>query len=105
MIRALLGAGVMTLALAACSPAADEADAPAAEPSADAPTPDAIQLRVVRIGMDGPDLDACGSYGMAIGEDTPVYSAPGDEGSQVDRIGQQHDVVIGRACRRRLRIV
>lgn len=52
----------------------------------------AAEPRPVRIGLEGPDLDACGSYGVITGLNPDgdnflsVRSAPSTDGEELDRI-------------------
>lgn len=92
-------------ALAGCSQSAEtessdaesgefaESSAPS-EPTMVAPEPSfGVDARPVRIGLDGPDFDACGSYGQITGlkpdgdNYLSVRAAPTTQARELDRLG------------------
>lgn len=91
MIRRLVVLGAASLALSAC---ADEAPGEGAQVQDASPE---VEARAVRVGISGPDLDACAGYGV-VSEVPPeghsVHSAPSSDATEVDRIANEQGVTI-----------
>lgn len=80
------------LALAACQPSADaqeanDAAAPADETSLDGPD---SEVRPVRYGLAGPDLDACLTQGeISAANGAPVHAFPDATAAELERLPPQ----------------
>ncbi|MBC7987131.1 MAG: hypothetical protein H7X93_10775 [Sphingomonadaceae bacterium] len=74
------------LALAACQPADAQEQANVAVPAAEDEGPFS-EVRAVRIGLGGADMDACMSQGVVTaGPDAPVLAAPDPAAAELERL-------------------
>ena len=55
------------------------------------------EKRNVRVGLSGPELDACAGYGVVTGvpeDGQPVLAAPSRDASEIDRLANERGVAI-----------
>ena len=90
MRASLLGVAILTLA--ACSgDASDDALQAGEAEAAD------IEARAVRVGLSGPEMDACAGFGVINGapeEGQQIHTAPSADAEEVARLSDGADVVI-----------